>query len=159
MPDPEKFSRRGVLRKSLGVASLSLLGLFSVTRRSIASPDPRPEFAAEKLGDVLEFYFGVRDAADDASIEIVAPLEVPTGELVPFRISAPGAEKVAVLTDANPQPMVMAMDQFQGGHAVMIGRARMANSGHLACFALRNGRLGRSTLRIEIAGTWREVGH
>ena len=152
-----KLSRRNLLLKGLRSTSLAFAGIFTLSRESAASPDPRPEFAARGLGDVLEFHFGIRDAADDASIVISTPLEVPSGELVPFRISAPGAETVAVLTDANPEPMVMTMDQVQGSQAVLIGRARMNRSGHLACFALRNGRLGRSTQRIEIAGQWRKV--
>ena len=160
MPDYRELTRRVLLANSL--RTITLLGAFGVgtstTRASAPPRDPRPEFAARDLGDVLEFHFGIRDAADDASIAIVAPLEVPSGDLVPFRVSAPGAEKVAVLTDANPEPLVMTMDQVHGGHAVMIGRARMNGSGHLACFALRNGRLGRSTLRVEIAGAWRRVG-
>lgn len=129
-------------------------GLF---RQASAASDPRPEFAATALGDVLEFYFGIRDASDDASIRIETPLEVPNGELVPFRVTAPGVEKIALLTDANSEPLIMAMDQIRDRQATMIGRARLTRSGHLACFALRNGRVGRSVRRVEISGDWREV--
>ncbi len=138
----------------LGVAWLGAGALF---QRAFAAPDPRPEFSATALGDVLDFYFGQRDAADDASIDIVVPLEVSLGELVPFRVSAPGVEKIAVLCDANPEPLVMAMDQIRGNPAVLVGQARMERSGHLACFALRNGRLGRAVRRVDIAGSWRDV--
>jgi hypothetical protein len=152
-----RCSRRRFLAGGLRVLTAMCLGAGPVLRRSIAATDPRPEFSAEGLGDVLEFCFGIRDAADDASIEISVPLEVPRGELVPFRISVPGAEKIALLCDANEKPLVMTMDQVQGNHAVLIGRARMGGSGHLACFALRNGRLGRAVRRVELAGEWREV--
>ena len=158
MSRSSRLSRRALL--SNGVRAASVIGACGVStiQASTFSQDPRPEFAAQDLGNVLEFYFGVRDAADDASIIISAPLEVASGELVPFRVSAPGAERLAVLTDANREPLIMTMDQVLGRQAVMVGRARMDVSGHLACFALRNGRLGRSTQRVEIAGVWRQVG-
>ncbi len=151
---PFSKPRRDLLIAGMSLTTASLTGFIP---SSFAASDPRPEFAATGLGDVLDFYFGIRDASDDASIRIEAPLEVPHGELVPFRVTAPGVEKIALLTDANTEPLIMAMDQIRDRQATMIGRARMARSGHLACFALRNGRIGRSVRRVEISGTWREI--
>ncbi len=150
-------NRRRLLLSGLRMAAALFLGAGTLFRLAHATQDPRPEFAAREFGDALESFFGVREASDDASIEIEASLEVLHGELVPFRVSAPGVEKIALLTDANSDPMIMAMDQIRDRRAVMIGHARLQRSGRLVCYVLRDGQLGRSERRVQIAGAWREV--
>lgn len=150
-------NRRRLLLSGVRMAAALFLGAGALFRWAHAAQDPRPEFAAGEFGDALESFFGVREASDDASIEIETPLEALHGELVPFRVSAPGVEKIALLTDANNDPMIMAMDQIRDRRAVMIGHARLQRSGRLVCYALRDGRLGRSERRVQIVGAWREV--
>lgn len=150
-------NRRLLLRTGVRLGIAAFLGAGTLLRRVFAAPDPRPEFSAGDFGDVLEQLFGVREASDDASIEIKVSLEAPHGDLVPFRVAAPGVEKIALLTDTNSDPLIMVMDQILERHAVMIGRARMRHSGRLVCFVLRDGRLGRAERRVEIVGDWREV--
>ena len=150
-------NRRRLIRSGVRIAAAAFLGAGALFRRAYAAQDPRPEFAAGAFEDVLESFFGVRDASDDASIAIETSLEVLHGELVPFRISVPGVEKIALLTDANDDPLIMAMDRIQDRRAVMIGHARLQRSGRLVCYALRDGQLGRSERRVQIVGAWREV--
>ena len=122
----------------------------------MAATDPRPEFAANEIDQVLNFYFGSSDAADDASIKITAPLVTERKELVPFKIEAAGAEKIAVVTDANPEPLILAMEQIHDRHGVIIGRARLDKTGLLSCYVMRNGLLGRASQRITVSGHWKE---
>ncbi len=150
-------NRRQLLLSGVRMVAALFLGAGTLFRRANAAQDPRPEFAAGEFGDVLESFFGVREASDDASIEIETSLEVLHGELVPFRVSVPGVEKIALLTDANNEPLIMAMDLIQDRRAVMIGHARLQRSGRLVCYALRDGQLGRSERRVQIVGAWREV--
>ncbi len=133
------------------------LGAGSVLKRALAASDPRPSFSAQSIEDILEMLFGVREASDDASIDIEAPLEVLQGEWVPFRVSAPGVEKIALLTDAHPEPLIMVLEQMQNHPTVMIGSIRLERNGQLICFAWRDGQLGRAEHPVRIAGTWREL--
>ncbi len=131
----------------------SLIGARAVSA-SEEFRDPRPEFASIDTKLILEFYFGASDAADDATIEIDAPLVSGSTELVPFRIVAPGAEKLVVTSTVNQQPLILAMDQIRESTAVVNGRARLQQTGEIVCYALRNGEIGRASRRVAISGHW-----
>lgn len=148
--------RRRFLTSALSVVTGSLLFLAGGARSVFASLDPRPEFASSKVEQVLLFYFGTSDAADDASIRITAPLVTENREVVPFKIHAPGAEKIAVMTDANPEPLIIAMDRVMDKSGVIIGRAQLRRTGYLMCYVMRNDILTRASARINVAGHWQE---
>ena len=148
--------RRQFLTSALQVVTGSLIFLAGRARSVFAALDPRPEFASEEIEQVLQFYFGTSDAADDASIRITAPLVTENREVVPFKIDAPGAEKIAVMTDANPQPLIIAMDRVVDKSGVIIGRAQLQRTGTLICYVMRNNVLTRASTRINVAGHWQE---
>lgn len=152
----QKLSRRRLLVSSLRYGLGLLLPLTGLIRRGFAATDPRPEFSATDVEQVLLFYFGMVDAADDASIEIEAPLTTTANTLVPFKVRARGVERLVVVCDANPQPLVLAMDRINSPVAIASGRARISRSGQLFCYALKNGSLSRASRRISIGGHWQE---
>ena len=135
-------------------ATFSLLPALFGIGQSRASTDPRPEFASTEIEQVLNFYFGASDSEDDASIEITIALATESRKLVPFKVRAPGAEKIALLTDANPQPLIMAMDQIRDRSGTMIGQARLHKTGSVICYALRDGSIGRASRRVQVSGHW-----
>ncbi|MGB5708931.1 MAG: thiosulfate oxidation carrier protein SoxY [Arenicellales bacterium] len=149
-------NRRRFLSNAIRLAMASGLLLADGITRVVAAVDPRPEFSSTEINQVLSFYFGTSDAADDASIRIVAPLVTEQRELVPFKIEAPGAEKIAILTDANPEPLILAMDQIADKTGVVIGRARLQKTGLLKCYVLRNNVLTRATRKISVSGHWQQ---
>lgn len=112
------------------------------------------------IEQVLAFYFDTIETADDASIVITAPLSTAHKQLLAFKVEAPGAEKIAVLFDQNPQPLIMTMtmaiNQAPNNHGLMVGRARLSGSGNLHCYALRNGGVGHAALKIAVAGHWQK---
>lgn len=116
--------------------------------------DPRPEFASRETRQILAFYFGTTDAADDATIEIEAPLVSGSKEIVPFRVIAPGAEKLVVVSTINSQPLILAMDQIRESIAVVNCRARLSQTGEIVCYSLRNGQVGRASRRVSLSGHW-----
>ncbi len=147
-------NRRKFLTSALKFTAASMMHLLGGIKSALAAIDPRPEFASTEIEQVLLFYFGTSDAADDASIRIIAPLVTENRELVPFKIEAPGAEKIAVLTDANPEPLILAMEQVTDKAGIVIGRARLRRTGSLACYVMRNEVLTRASLKINVAGHW-----
>ena len=146
--DRRQFLRSGVLATVSAVAAPVFPG--SV----IAADDPRPEFAATSIEQVLDFYFGTRFAADDASIEILSPLATESRELVPFQVRAPGASRMAVLFDGNPEPLIIASDLSDSRNGFLHARARLQQTGFLHCYAMRGEVLGRATRRITVSGHW-----
>ena len=121
---------------------------------AMAFTDPRPEFAADTIDDVLNFYFGTTESEDDASIKITIPLATVDNRLVPFKINAPGAEKIAVFTDANPKPLVMAMEQVSDRRGTLVGQAQLMHSGSIFCYVLRDGVLSHGSRQILVSGHW-----
>ena len=150
-------NRRHFLANAIRLAMTSGLLLADGITRVVAAVDPRPEFSSTEIEQVLSFYFGTSDAADDASIRIIAPLVTEQRELVPFKIEAPGAEKIAIVTDANPEPLIMAMDQITDKTGVVIGRARLQKTGLLICYVLRNNVLTRATRKVNVSGHWQQI--
>lgn len=148
--------RRNILSTGIRLLAAGLLPFYSSFTRVFAADDPRPEFAASTVDQVLGYYFGTTDAADDASIKIILPIASEHRHLVPFKIIAPNAEKIAVLTDANSEPLILAMDQIKQSPSVIVGRARFERSGMLTCYVMRNGNLGRSSRRVTVSGYWQE---
>ena len=151
------ISRRTFLGKFLQLVALGTYPIHALFNRVYADSDPRPEFAAQSIDEVLGYYFGTTEVADDGSIEIIVPITTERNHLVPFKIIAPKAEKVAILTDANPEPMIMGMDQIKQSPMVLIGRARFSRSGLLYCYVMRNGILGRASRRVTVSGHWYEL--
>ncbi|MBX2868044.1 MAG: hypothetical protein KTR18_05190 [Acidiferrobacterales bacterium] len=152
------LNKRRFLQKSTRWFALgTLVSLLPGVRTAFASRnfvDPRPEFASIDTKLILEFYFGQTEAADDATIQINAPLVSGSTQLVPFSIIAPGAEKLVVTSTVNPQPLILAMDQIRETTAVVKARARMQQTGDIVCYVLRNGQIGRASRRIMISGHW-----
>ena len=103
-------SKRRLLQHIGRWLSLSLLpsGVHKLTYAAESKHvDPRPEFATNQIGLILETVLGKSDAADDATILIETPLVSGSKEVVPFRITAPGAEKMVVVADSNAYPLLM----------------------------------------------------
>ncbi|MGI9319705.1 MAG: thiosulfate oxidation carrier protein SoxY [bacterium] len=150
-------NRRDFLASAVRLATVSVMQLVGGLKIASAAIDPRPEFSATEIEQVLAFYFGTSEAADDASIRITAPLVTESSELVPFKIEAPGATKIAVITDANPEPLILAMDQIVDNAGVIIGRARLQRTGLLECYVMRGDVLTRASLKINVAGHWQET--
>ncbi len=150
------IQRRTFLTKTCKTALGGALWLVGWVSDAIAAPDPRPEFSSTEINQVLNFYFGTSDAADDASIKIIAPLITEHQALVPFKVEAAGAEKIAVVTTANPEPLILAMEQIRDPRGMIIGRARLEKTGILSCYVWRNGTLGRASQNITVAGHWRD---
>jgi len=148
--------RRKILSTGIRLLTAGLLPLYASITRVFAADDPRPEFAASTVEQVLGYYFGTTDAADDASIKIILPIASEHKHLIPFKIIAPSADKIAVVTDANSEPLILAMDQIKQSPSVIVGRARIERSGMLSCYVMRNGALGRSSRRVTISGYWQE---
>ena len=138
-----------------GLQFLAVLVPFVATKSNATTPkDPRPEFATQSIDQSAEFLFETSDASDDGSIEMTIPLETGHQFLVPFKIRAPGAEKIALFFDGNEQPLILTMDQITQPEAVVIGRLRIEHPGNLICYVLRNGSIGRASRRVSVSGHW-----
>jgi predicted secreted protein len=126
----------------------SLLGLKSVF--SFASY-PVAAFRAQSVDDILMELFETSDAGEDGSIIIQVPLEAEHQAYIPFRISAAGAEKIAVLVDSNPEPLVLSMVPGENTDGVVIGTLQMRSSSTISCYVLKQGQLYLASRQVRLA--------
>lgn len=156
MTETHDTARRRALR--LGTLAITTTAVLfdQLVDTANAATDPRPEFSATTVNSVLDAHFGTDLAADDASIELIAPLTTERNKLVPFKVRAPGASRIAILFDGNEQPLVLCVDRRLPGSGYISARARLARSGFIHCYALRGDQLGRVTRKINVTGHWRE---
>ncbi len=132
-------------------AIAGLVGMGGLTSLSAwATAYPLSAFETDSVEQILNQLFETNDVGEDASIRIHVPRVAEQREFVPFRISAPGAEKIALMVDNNPQPLVMTMDVGSTSGIVM-GTLKMKTSSSISCYAMKQGQLYRTARWVRIA--------
>ncbi len=121
--------------------------------KSAASPATYPvsAFRTQSVDEILMRLFETNDVGEDGSIKIHAPLEAEHPAFIPFRISAPGAEKIAVVVDNNTEPLVLAMDVTGNTSGVIMGTLRMQWSSRISCYAMKQGQLYRASRFVRLS--------
>jgi predicted secreted protein len=145
--DKRQFIKRGLQSMVVGVLG-TLTGLkstFSFAAYPVAA------FRAQSVDDILVELFETSDAGEDGSINIQVPLEAEHQAYIPFRISATGAEKIAVLVDNNPEPLVLSMVPGKNTDGVVIGTLQVQSSSTISCYAFKQGQLYLATRRVRLA--------
>lgn len=112
---------------------------------------PASVFEVASVEQILNQLFETNDVGEDARIHIHVPREAEHRALVPFRIVAPGAERIAVMVDNNPQPLVMTMDIVGNANGVMMGTLKMKTASYISCYAMKQGQLSRAARWVRIA--------
>ncbi len=97
---PPQRTRRLLLQAAAAVPALALL------RPALSSPSE--SFAAETLDDALAALTGGQDIQDHPDIELDVPDIAEDSAKVPIQVYAPlpGAEKISILIEANPVPLI-----------------------------------------------------
>ncbi len=145
------MNRRQFFNVSFKVMIGGLIGRFSGIKAEASIAYPRSAFAASSIEQILNQLFETSYAGDDASIAIRIPREAEHRELVPFRMSAPGAEKIAVIVDNNPQPLVMVMTIATPADGVVMGTLKMKTDSYISCYAMKQGQLYRAARWVRIS--------
>ncbi len=122
----------------IGGFASAIMGL-----KPAAASDPVSVFEMSSVEQILTQLFATNQVGEDASIDIEVVREVQHREFVPFRISAPAAEKIAVIVDNNPQPLVMTMDVVGNCNGI-IGILQMNTASYISCYVMKQGQLYRA---------------
>ena len=129
-------------------------GLIGIMGLKPESPVASPEsvFDAFSVEQILNQLFETSYVGEDASIHIQVPREAEHHEFVPFRISAPGAEKIALMVDNNRQPLVMTMETGNDNpNCVVMGTLKMQAASYISCYAMKQGQLSRAARWVRIS--------
>ena len=108
----------------------------------------------QNLHQVLMEFFETDQSAEDASLIIDSPVEAENPELVPFKVIAPGAEKVAVFLYPANNPLISATTVSPGLADTLTFTADLSEGTTIVCYALRNQQVFRrsKTIRIGASG-------
>ena len=99
-------------------------------------------------------FFETDQSAEDASLIIDSPVEAENPGLVPFKVIAPGAEKVAVFLYPANNPLICATTLSPALGDTLTFTADLSEGTTLVCYALRNQQLFRrsKTIRVGTSG-------
>ncbi len=138
------------LKGSIGMLAASIAGVFSAPSSAAI---PSAAYKSNSMEEALFHLFGTREWGEDASINIQVPIEAEHHAFVPFRVSAKGAEKIAVMIDNNPQPLVIVMDEFIDSDPVMMGTLQMHSSSYFSCFVFKQNQVFRASRFIRLSAS------
>ncbi len=104
----------------------------------------------EKRNEALYQLFETTEAAEDTSIVIDTPIEAEHPTYVPFKITAVGAQKLAIFVEPSNAPLAAVFTLHPAcGHSVK-GTVDMQEGSTISCYALKNDQLFRSSRYIRI---------
>ncbi|NKB62262.1 MAG: hypothetical protein GKR95_09050 [Gammaproteobacteria bacterium] len=108
----------------------------------------------ENRDKTLRRLFETTEANDDASIIIDMPIEAEHLSYVPFRITATGAEKLAVFIEPAENPLVACFTLYPPCGPTANGTVDLQEGSVISCYVLRNKQLFRSSryVRTGISG-------
>ena len=144
--DKRKFLTRGLQSILAGILGTVLSLKPALTFASY----PVAAFRAKSVDDILMELFETSDVGEDGSIHIQVPLEAEHRAYIPFRISATGAEKIAVLVHNNPEPLVLSMVPGENTDGVVIGTLQMQSSSTISCYVLKQGQLYHASRQVRL---------
>jgi hypothetical protein len=142
-----------VVASPVWVGMLSLSGWIGMIPTRAAAGYPVQAFRMSSVEEILLELFETTDSGEDGGLEILISSEVDNPDLVPFRITARHAEKVAILAENNTHPLVMVTDTRNYPEGVIIGALALQRPSVVSCYVLRQGYLYKNSRRITIAAS------
>jgi len=143
-------------RKFLNLGNKSLIaGLLSCLSyshpKSANAIYPYSAFNSKDTEKILLEVFGTTEAGHDGSINITVPRQTTTPKVVPFSITAPGADLIALILNNHSNPLIMVAELKQNKKGRIFGVLTMERSAELGCYALREGQLQKNSRFIMIS--------
>ena len=143
-------SRRQFLNAA-GALMLGAGGLAPALSQTAGAPYPGRAFHSAAVDDILLRLFGTRDSGEDGSLRLNVPREAENRLVVPFRVDAGGADKIAVLALANRFPLACVADSANYPHGALLGVLKLEQSSIIACYAMKQGLLHHNSAPVRVA--------
>ncbi len=146
------MKRRSLLKGSVAASTLLVAAGAGILKPAqlLAAEYPASTFNSTDINSALNAVFGTTDVADSADIKIKAPVQAENGAVVPVKITAKGAEQMAVVVEGNPQPLVMTLDIKEGATGYISGRVKMGQTSNLTCYAKQGGKITKASQEIKV---------
>ncbi len=147
------MKRRSFLKGSMAGAALAVAagaGLLKPSR-VLAAEWPEVALSSNELDAAMQAAFGSTDVTDSDAVQIKAPLQAENGAVVPIQVSTTvPAEKIAIIAEKNPIPMVTVLNAGDGAGGLYSVRIKMGETSPVHCVVSSGGKLLRATQEIKV---------
>ncbi|HJX18396.1 MAG TPA: thiosulfate oxidation carrier protein SoxY [Acidiferrobacterales bacterium] len=147
------INRRTFLKGTVAGSVLAVAasaGLLTPTR-VLAAAWPAAAFDAKSIDDALKGLYGTSATADSKAITIKAPIQAENGAVVPIAVSTslPGVEGIAILVQANNQPLVASV-ALSGAVGYFSARMKMGKTSDVKVIVKSGGKLHMASQQIKV---------
>ena len=148
--------RRALLKGGLSTAPLALLAAAGLLPRLLpaagTSTWPSEAFNAEDLAEAERLLFAEVAVEDTDLVAITAPDIAENGRVVPVevRIDLPNPQRLALLSDGNPFPLLAQAHFTPDVEPVVSVRVKMGESANLIALAEADGKLYRAMRAVKV---------
>ncbi len=147
------MKRRTFIKGSMASAALAVAagaGLLKPTR-VLAADWPEAALSADQVDAAMQAAFGSGDVTDSGDVQIKAPLQAENGAVVPIQVTTSvKADKIAIISEKNPIPMVTVLDAGDGAGGLYSIRIKMGETSPVHCVVSSGGKLLRATQEIKV---------
>ena len=140
---------KGTLASSvLGVAA----GAGLLTPRAVLAAWPKDAFDAKEIDDALKATMGSASHSASSKISIKAPDIAENGAVVPISVATTidGAERISVIVEQNPQPLVASFDLTAGTAADVSTRIKMGKTSNVIAVVQADGKLYSASKEVKV---------
>lgn len=147
------MKRRTFVQTSAAAGAFASVGGLSLISGAAHAERPDQAFISNDVAEVMKQVFGDLEAQPHDMLKIEAPLQAENGSVVPVQITAeiPGTEKVALVIDNNPTPLLTVLDSGPRHGGFYSLRVKMAGSDKVHAYALAEGKLYIASQDVRVA--------
>jgi sulfur-oxidizing protein SoxY len=152
------MKRRTFLKGTLasGALAVAVGGGLLKPSNVMAAAWPKAAFDAEKTADAINALFGSSSTADNAAINLKAPIQAENGSVVPVKVTAgiDGVEGIAIIVDKNPRPLASSVDLGSGTSGYFSTRIKMGKTSKVTAVVKAGGKLhtASKTVKVTVGG-------
>lgn len=147
------MKRRRLLKSSMAATTLALaagVGLLKPVRL-IASTWPDAALTADDVDDAIRAIFGEGEIQESDEVTLSAPIQAENGGVVPIQVSTRlPVERIAIVAEKNPVPMVSVLDVHGSIGGVYSVRIKMSETSPVHCIVRSGGALFRTSQEIKV---------
>ena len=147
------MKRRSFIKGSLASAAVVVAAGAGLLKpaRVFAAAWPEAALSADSVDAALQAAFGTTEMADSGDVQIKAPLQAENGAVVPIQVTTSAkADKIAIVAEKNPVPMVSVLDGSDGSGGMFSIRIKMGETSPVHCIVSSGGKLLRATQEIKV---------
>ncbi len=151
------IKRRVFLKGSMAATAVGVaVGAGLLAPRAVLAAWPEEAFKSKDVASALKTLMGADAASESADITVKAPDIAENGAVVPITIESTmkGIESIALLSAANPSPLVANFNLGKNADGFVSTRIKMGKTGDVIAVVKANGKMfsAKKEVKVTIGG-------